>query len=278
MNRIFFLFAFVLIITSTASAQYEGYTQEGEVGITAGIATYFGDLNNRADPTRLKPALGIFFRKQFGNYIGVRLTGNYARLGFSDQHSNSDFQKQRNLSFNTDIFEVALRGDFNFFRYDPMDPQYQFTPYVSLGVGVFSYDPYAYLGGEKYFLRPLGTEGQNVGFNGKKPYGSTAISIPFGVGVKYALNQKLNLSFEITHRFTTTDYLDDVSSQYAGIANFTPNSPASLLQDRSYEIDPNKPLGVQGFQRGWEKQKDQFIIAEVGLSFNITSYRCPTAN
>ncbi len=278
MNRIFILFAFVFLLSGTASAQYQGYTQEGEVGITAGVGTYFGDLNNRADLKRLKPSLGIFFRKQFGNYIGVRLSGNYTRLGYSDQLSNVDFQKQRNLSFNTDIYEVALKGDFNFFRFDPMDLRYQFTPYVSLGIGVFTYDPFAYLGGEKYFLRPLGTEGQNVGFNGKKPYGTTAISIPFGVGVKYALSQKMNLSFEVSHRFTNTDYIDDVSGQYAGIANFTPNSPAALLQDRSYEIDPNKPLGVQGFQRGFEKQKDQFITAQVGLSFNISSYRCPTAN
>jgi len=45
----------------------------------------------------------------------------------------------------------------------PNDPNYSFTPYVTLGVGAFSYDPYAYLAGKKEFLRPLGTEGQNIG-------------------------------------------------------------------------------------------------------------------
>ena len=83
---------------------------------------------------------------------------------------------------------------------------------------------------------------------------------------------------EVTQRLTNTDYLDDVSTTYAGAVNFTPGTPASLLQDRSYEIDPANLLGVQGRQRGFSKQKDQYIIAEVGISFNISSYRCPTAN
>ena len=59
-----------------------------------------------------------------------------------------------------------------------------------------------------------------------------------------------------------------------------PNGPsiASLLQDRSYEIDPANTIGVEGRQRGWSKQKDQYIIAEIGLSINISTYKCPSAN
>ncbi len=67
---------------------------------------------------------------------------------------------RRNLSFNSNVWELSLQGDFNFFRFMPGEPQYSFTPYVTFGVGVFSYDPYAYLSGQKYFLRQEGTEGQ----------------------------------------------------------------------------------------------------------------------
>jgi len=49
------------------------------------------------------------------------------------------------------------------------------------------------------------------------------------------------------------------------------------LQDRSVEIDPDNPLGVAGRQRGWSKQRDQYIIAEIGITYNISTYRCPTA-
>src|ERR1700712_127243 len=177
-----------LLYKTTAQDVYE---QIGEFGITAGVAHYFGDLNTRASINRPKPAIGIFYKKQFNNYLGVRVSAHYAQLGYSDIYSKSDFQKRRNLSFNTDIFEFAVQGDFNFFKFVPGDPYYSFTPFVSLGMGVFSYNPYAYLDNKKIYLRPLGTEGQNIGYvdpnTGKKrkPYGSMAVCFPIGVGVKY---------------------------------------------------------------------------------------------
>lgn len=265
-----------------AQAQYE-YVQQGEFGITAGAAHYFGDINTRGSINRPKPALGIFFRKQFNNYLGLRVSAHYAQLGYSDIYSKNTFQQRRNLSFNTNIWELALHGDFNFFKFMPGNPDYLFTPYVTLGVGLFSYDPYALLDGKKVFLRPLGTEGQNRNYLGRKPYNTMALCFPIGAGIKYNLTEKVNLSFEISHRLTATDYLDDVSTTYAGAALFDnlPNGQpgtARLLQDRSYEIDPASPLGIQGRQRGWSKQRDQYIFAEIGISFNLSSYRCPTGN
>ncbi|MBL7701677.1 MAG: outer membrane beta-barrel protein [Ferruginibacter sp.] len=256
------------------------YVQKGEFGITAGLAHYFGDLNTRASISRPKPAIGAFFRKQFGNYVGLRLSAHYAQVGFSDIYSKNDYQKTRNLSFNSNIWEVALQGDFNFFKFVPTNPDYIFTPYITLGVGVFTYDPYAYTNGKKEFLRPLGTEGQLVGYNGRKPYSTLAMCIPLGVGFKYNLSEKINFSFELAHRFTTTDYLDDVSTTYAPLSSFLPLSTAALLQDRSVEVDPDNPINVAPGgtrQRGWSKQRDQYIIAEIGLTYNISTYRCPTA-
>ncbi len=269
----FFAFLFIAIaFTTKTNAQYE-MVQEGEYGITFGAAHYFGDLNNRAAFNRPKIAVGGFFRKQLNNYAAVRLTIHFAQLGYSDQYSQNDYQRRRNLSFNTNIFEIALRGDFNFFKFIPTDPQHNFTPYATIGVGVFSYDPYAYLRGEKYFLRPLNTEGETF-YKGRKEYGTMAVCVPIGFGVKYAITDKINISFEVAHRFTTTDYIDDVSTTYVGVDKFPPASIASKLQDRSYEL--GAPIGVEGRQRGFSKQKDQYAIAEFGVSFNLSSYRCPT--
>ena len=273
--------AFILFISisgkANAQSQNLEYVQKGEFGITAGLAHYFGDLNTRASISRPKPAVGVFFRKQFGNYVGLRLSAHYAQVGYSDIYSSNDYQKTRNLSFNSNIWEVALQGDFNFFKFVPTDPYYSFTPYITLGIGVFTYDPYAYTDGKKEFLRPLGSEGQLIGYKGRKPYSTLAMCIPLGVGFKYNLSEKVNFSFELAHRFTTTDYLDDVSTTYAGINNFLPLSTAALLQDRSVEIDQDNPLGIEGRQRGWSKQRDQYIIAEIGITYNISTYRCPTA-
>lgn len=284
MKKLIVAFGLLVIVslTPTAYGQWESVRQEGEIGFSLGAAHYFGDLNTRAKLNRPKPVLGIFFRKQFGNYIGLRVGAHYAQLGYSDIFNTSnDYQRRRNLSFNTNIFELALQGDFNFFKFVPGDPDHSFTPYVTLGVGAFSYDPYAFLNGQKYFLRPLGTEGQgSAAYPGRTPYNTMAFSIPFGVGVKYALNDRMNVGFEVAHRFTTTDYLDDVSQTFVGADKFPslPDgnpSPAQLLQDRSYET--GDIIGIEGRQRGYPKQKDQFIFAELTLSFNLTSYRCPTA-
>jgi hypothetical protein len=258
-----------------ARAQNESQL-DGEYGVTIGAAHYFGDLNNRAAINRPKIALGVFFRKQFTNYTALRVTAHYAQLGYSDQYSQNDYQRRRNLSFNTNIFEFALRGDFNFFKFIPTDYHYSFTPYATLGVGVFSYDPYAFYNGQKVFLRPLNTEGETF-YQGRKAYGTMAICVPIGFGIKYAVNETVNISFEVSHRFTTTDYLDDVSKTYVGIDKFTsPGSPplAAILQDRSFET--GTPIGIEGRQRGFSKQKDQYAIAEIGISFNIISYHCPS--
>lgn len=273
MKKYLIILIFFAAFNIKAKAQYEA-VQEGEYGINAGVAHYFGDLNNRAAFNRPKIALGAFYRKQFNNYAGVRLTAHFAELGYSDQYSENAYQRSRNLSFNTNIFEIALRGDFNFFQFNPTDPNHSFTPYATVGVGVFSYDPYAYLNGQKYFLRPLDTEGETF-YKGRKEYGTMAVCIPVGMGVKYAVSDKVNVSFEIAYRFTTTDYIDDVSTTYVGINKFPVSSIAGQLQDRSYEL--GTPIGIEGRQRGFSKQKDSYAIAEFGISFNIISYRCPSA-
>ncbi|MBL7752332.1 MAG: outer membrane beta-barrel protein [Chitinophagaceae bacterium] len=263
-----------------STAQTQGITQEGEFGIGLGAAHYFGDLNTRAQLNRPKMAATLFFRKSFGNYISARVGASFAQLGYSDVYNtHNDAMVRRNLSFNSNVWELALQGDFNFFRFIPGEPGYSFTPYVTLGAGIFSYDPYAFLDGEKYFLRPLNTEGQGTSlYPDRKPYSTMAISVPFGVGVKYALNDRINIGFEILHRFTNTDYLDDVSKTYPGAAAFAggTSSPGFLLSDRSYEL--GTPIGIEGRQRGNSEQKDQFVTAMFHVTFNLQSYRCPTAN
>src|SRR5687767_8730329 len=188
MFRTFSLLTVLSLSFLFSSAQREAVVQEGEFGIGVGAGHYFGDLNTRAHVNRPKIAATAFFRKNFGNYIAVRVGASFARLGYSDIYNDhNEYMQRRNLSFNSNVWELALQGDFNFFRFMPGEPGYDFTPYITLGVGVFSYDPFAYLRGEKIFLRPIGTEGQGL-LPDRKQYSSMGISIPFGAGIKYALN------------------------------------------------------------------------------------------
>lgn len=276
----------VLITTSTliGKAQLmEAFVHEGEFGVAVGAAHYLGDLTAGMKLYNSKPkfAAGVFFRKQFNNYVGIKVAANYAFVGYADKYTpfaDNRVKKVRNLSFNSNIWELSISGDFNFFRFQPEFPEYRYTPYVSIGIGAFTYDPYAYLSGQKYNLRSIGTEGQgSAAYPDRKPYSSMAMCFPLGVGLKYGINEKINIFGEVCYRFTTTDYLDDVSGLYAPDAfpadpNGNPSS-AYLLQDRSYEY--GTPIGIKGRQRGNSSQKDSYGTVMVGISFNISSYRCP---
>lgn len=283
MFRTITILILVCFASMLSNSQTQAIIQEGEFGIGIGAGHYFGDLNTRANLNRPKFAASTFFRKNFGNYIALRAGVSFVQLGYSDIYNKENpVMVQRNLSFNTNVWEIALQGDFNFFRFMPGEPGYNFTPYVTFGVGVFNYDPFAILNGEKYYLRPLNTEGQgNSLYPDRNPYKSMSFSVPFGAGVKYSLNERLNIGFEIIHRVTGTDYLDDVSKTYVDPSIFPPlpdgsPSPAFLLHDRSYEL--GEPIGIPGRQRGISKQKDQFITAIFYVSFNLQSYKCPTSN
>ena len=272
--------AMLMLTAFTGTNAQNSIVQEGEFGIGIGGSHYFGDLNTQGRLNRIKGAASIFFRKNFGNYIAVRLGASFAQVGYSDQYNtHNEYMLSRNLSFNSKVWELALQGDFNFFRFMPGEPQYNFTPYITFGAGIFTYDPYAYLRNEKIFLRQLGTEGQGSSlYPDRKQYSSMAISIPFGAGIKYAINERFNIAFEVLHRFTNTDYLDDVSKTYVNPLAFPPNpdgSPSNglLLSDRSYEL--GEPIGIPDRQRGNSKQKDQFVTAMFHLTFNIQSYKCP---
>jgi hypothetical protein len=276
------VFSLAVFFSVTSLRAQNAVVQEGEFGIGVGAGHYFGDLNTRAKLNVPKIAATAFFRKNFGNYIALRIGASFAQLGYSDQYNgHNKYMNARNLSFNTKIWELSLQGDFNFFRFMPGEPEYSFTPYITFGAGVFNYDPYAYFRDRKIFLRPLGTEGQgSTLYADRKPYSSMAICIPFGGGIKYSLNERVNIAFEVLHRFTNTDYLDDVSTTYVNPSIFAPNpdgspSDGQLLYDRSYEL--GEPIGLINRQRGNSKQKDQFVTAMFHVTFNLQSYRCPTA-
>lgn len=263
----------------SANAQVtNSFVHQGEIGIYTGVGHYYGDLNSNANINRPKLAAGFFFRKQLGGYISLRLTGEYLQLGYSDIYSKNQVQQIRNLSFNSDVWEASISGEFNFFNFRPGIEGYSFTPYLGLGIGAFSYDPYAFMAGEKYYLRPLGTEGQGSSlYPDLQIYNPIAICVPFTVGVKYALDARVNVFAEFTYRFTNTDYLDDVSGVFAPDAfPLLPDgspSPAFLLQDRSYETGVS--IGTKGRQRGNSVQPDSYASLKVGVAFNLETYRCP---
>src|SRR5690625_663005 len=251
----------------------------GEVGFGLGASNYYGDLNRHSGFEAVKVSAGAFYRHFFGQRFGAGLHINYAQLGYSDLYNKEDFQRRRNLSFNTEVWAFTLQGDFNFFKFEPGSRKYFFTPYLSLGAGIFHFNPYAYYQDGKYFLQPLGTEGQgSADFPDWQKYNLWALALPVEVGLKYNLNKQWNLFLSASYFFTGTDYLDDVSTTYAGVDAFNSKCTAEQqvaahLQDRSDAY--GAPIGEKYRQRGNPENRDQFILLQVGVTYLFTNYRCP---
>ncbi len=277
MKRLILCIFYVLLLNH-AFAQIETYVSKGEWGIGTGAAAYQGDLNPYAKFNYLSPAVNVFFQKYFNNYISLKGALSYAHLRYDDQQASNITYKTRNLNFNNHTAELSVSGVFHFFRYAPGYEGSNFTPYISLGAGVLYSSPYTMLDGKKHQLRPLGTEGQHstTPHDGKKYLPVTA-TFPLSVGIKKAISERLALFGEAGYRFTTTDYLDDVSSTYAGRAAFLPENYkgadaaiALQLQDRSINH-----TGKQGLQRGNSLAKDGFFTAQIGISYNLSTCNCP---
>ena len=81
-------------------------------------------------------------------------------------------------------------------------------------------------------------------------------------------------SFEVLHRFTNTDYLDDVSTTYPDMPTLFANSGpvAVALSDRSYSrADTSNHVPVFQKQRGNSKDKDWYIFAGITIYVRLTS-------
>ena len=102
----------------------------------------------------------------------------------------------------------------------------KFRPYIVGGAGFFHFNPkseYNEPGGTKRMveLKPLRLEGQGFAeYPDRKEYSLIQKELLFGGGVKYYLNESMYVGFEVLHRKTFTDYIDDVSTKYINPALF----------------------------------------------------------
>ena len=55
-------------------------------------------------------------------------------------------------------------------------------------------------------------------------------------------------------------------------------SRLTAAQREHLEVMENSEIGIKLLRlKGFSKQKDQYAILEIGISFNIMNYRCPSA-
>ncbi len=261
--------AIFLIIAPLAIAQ------RGHVGLFGAAAAYSGDLSNKPFPRKVtNGAVGLTYNYEISDLLMLRTGFTYSIVGGADRYNDKPTLSLRNLSFETQLFELSVLGEyylanFNYSRY---------SPYFFAGLAIYKFNPYAYSAtGEKVFLNPLCTEGQGLAsYPERKPYKLTQLAIPFGGGVKFKLTKKLRVGAELGLRKLFTDYFDDLSTKYIDPADLLA-AKGQLAVDMSYrgdEVEGGSQLyPSKSDKRGNPKSDDYYYFAGVHVTYMLAPGR-----
>lgn len=248
-----FLFGFIMVAMSLS-----GSSQTMEIGPFVGGSYYIGDLNPAFHFNQTQLSYGALARFNLHRRWAVRLSYYRGKVKGSDAQNQA--VEGRDLNFVSKINDFSVVAEFNFWDYFTGSKKNYWTPYLFMGAGFFTFNPQSYSGED---LQPLGTEGQNIGFNGSKPYNKWGLSFPFGFGFKYSLSEKIGLGVEWGMRKTFTDYIDDVSTTYyLDGPEINPDNIAQVLSDPTMDHEPY-------MQRGNEGTMDWFNYFGLSVTYKI---------
>lgn len=236
------------------------FSQTIEFGAFGGGSYYLGDLNPGKHFLLTKPAYGIIARYVINDRLALRI--NVLRGKVAGDDAISKFNESRQLKFESGITDIGAQFEFNFFNYFTGSTNNFVTPYFFAGISVVLFNPKV----DGIRLQPLGTEGQNLvsdSIINRKPYSLSSFTIPFGIGIKYSLSNKIGLGFEWGIRKSFTDYLDDVSTTYYLIGSrINPDATEEYFSDPAMDHDPL-------MQRGNSKNNDWYVFTGFTITYKI---------
>jgi len=252
--------------------------QEYEFRYYLGANYYQGDLS----PTTSKLSYSQG-QVAWATMIGVKLNDVFkintkfmtGKLVGRDSDSKNLNRKRRNLSFQSPLFEFGVNTEVNVNHFLSGLNKYGVKVYCTTGINIFRFSPKTFLRNEFgdlniINLQPLGTEGQGLPGYGEK-YSLTQINIPFGVGLRFHLFDKIEIGIELAPRITFTDYIDDVSGTYVSSDElYAANRPvAAMVSNRIGEYLGTDPVDVStGATRGNPNNNDWYFFSGVYLAYN----------
>ena len=243
------------------------YSQDVHLSIFGGMGNYQGDLQDKKFTLNQAQAAfgaGILYEVTDNWYLRANFT--YGKVSANDKKG---INQDRNLSFSSPIYDLHLGVEYDLLN----NYEHSLAPFLFAGLSGFYFNPSAIdAKGNQVFLQPLGTEGQGF-YLDRKPYSLTQIAIPFGGGIKLAINDNIRFRVEVGMRKLFTDYLDDVSTTFADKATLLAQNGAKAVEMafRSGELKPALTYPAAGNKRGNPSSKDWYYFSTIGLSFRIVS-------
>jgi hypothetical protein len=187
-------YCFIIFLSSSLLAQSENFRSRSSFGPMIGGSYYIGDLNQYGHFKNTNLSGGLVYRYYINSRIELRANFLFGHVNAADTDSDLPIFQSRNLSFQSDIWELAGGIEFNYLNYKLGDMKYFFTPYMFMEIGAFQINPQAEYNGVLIDLQPLGTEGQGSSLNSQDPYALTQLVIPFGIGIKLNITKRMAIS------------------------------------------------------------------------------------
>lgn len=209
-------FALMAMLLAVGSAYGQQVYKRWELGGGAGWSGYLGDLN-KSDFFSQEPKLsgGLLGRYHISRNWALRGALTFGKLSGSD--ANFDDRKVRGFKTTSSLTDLSAIVEYDF-----------------LGKNRFKYDSTAFQVRFKRRLSPYLFTGAGVGFTNPKPdftgtastpanfrqgaiadqaanYSKSNFVVPFGIGVRYDLNENWVLGAEAGFRLAFSDYLDGIS-------------------------------------------------------------------
>ena len=159
-----------------------------ELGLQFGTSYYHGDIN--ASRLFYSPSLayGLIIKYNLSDHLASTIKTTYGNLKGDDSDFSNIENQQRNASFSTSFFDVSVLFEFNFLPYNSSGyikkNKNRFAPYMFAGIGA------NYLFSSGGFKNP--------------------VTIPFGLGIKYNIFERLTLGVEWSYSKTFNDKVDGV--------------------------------------------------------------------
>ncbi len=249
-------FKVFLVMAIFSLSPKETNAQTLEVGGMIGTSYYLGEFNPALPYNQTQLAFGALARYNINPRWSIKF--NYYRGKLKGSDATGGSVENRDLNFTSNINDFSLVGEFNFWEYFTGSKKNFFSPFLFGGVSYFTFKPYSFDG---VALQPLGTEGQQIGFNERSPYNQFSFAMTFGFGIKYSLSKRLSFTFEWGMRKTLTDYIDDVSTTYyLEGQSINPGVNNEILSDPTMSHDPY-------MQRGDASNNDWYNFTGVTITY-----------
>jgi hypothetical protein len=156
-------------------------------GIIGGVSYYMGDINPSRHFYNPSYALGAIYRININPRYAIRGNAYYTTLSGNDLdfypeilHPDRPYQP---ASFSTSLLDLNLQGEFNFLPFTPNIGSFNYTPYVSAGLG---------------FTMVISSDEE----------AAHHLTFPFGIGAKLNISKKISTGIEWSFRKAFSDLID----------------------------------------------------------------------